>query len=835
MRTRQWTNKAKDETTLSIADSLVCGLYTAADEGMTISISRSSNYAAGQLQVTSTNDEDGNVSYEFKDAQERVVLTRAINGSEIFNTYYIYDRAGNLRAVLPPKAADVLVSGTWTETNQTLLDYAYLYKYDTYRRCVEKKLPSIDWIYYIYDRTDTPIFTQDGIQRMRSEKEWSFSLTDELGRIALTGIGTNVWRDQFITILEKGKYYASYIGTQPGGPVYMGYSGFGPLIYPGQVLTVNYYDDYDFKVLDGFDDPNLDYDEEQGAIFQMRHGADASIFENRERLTGTATAILDENGVAGYVYTAMYYDKLGQMIQSKSVNSLTGILEQEYVAYDFTGQTTNKRIVHVNGDLTTTEDYSHLYDHAGRLLVTRHRLNGGTEVVLDNNEYDELGRLKTNKRNGNTRTDYTYNIRSWTKTIDSPQFRQTLYYNDAPQGVTPRFNGNISAMDWSANETKTRRYAFAYDQLSRLTAADYSETNGNTSHDYSTAYTYGKHGSPTHILRHGPTAPNVFGIIDNVTLTYQGNQLRKAEDTAPSPAFSTNLLPDFRNNSTAAVEYTYDANGNRTSDLNQGITEVKYNALNLPCQITANGETKRFVYSAGGEKLRTLTNTTTVDYSANVVYENNAVKRVLIDGGYIENGQYYFYLTDHLGNNRIVTNAAGTVVQANHYYPYGMTFPEGLQASQQPYKFGGKEKETWQNLGSADFEARIYQPALAEFDGGDPMMEKYYAVSPYAYCAGNPISRVDPDGRDWYIQESTGRAQWFDGYEERAGYIRVGPIISYRIDEDTWKNAYQNATFLSDKPMDAFDTFYSNGQWAKLVSRRSSILSDRYKTELLKS
>jgi hypothetical protein len=35
--------------------------------------------------------------------------------------------------------------------------------------------------------------------------------------------------------------------------------------------------------------------------------------------------------------------------------------------------------------------------------------------------------------------------------------------------------------------------------------------------------------------------------------------------------------------------------------------------------------------------------------------------------------------------------------------------------------------------------------------------------------------------------------------------------------------------------MDAFDTFYSNGQWAKLVSRRSSILSDRYKTELLKS
>jgi hypothetical protein len=56
------------------------------------------------------------------------------------------------------------------------------------------------------------------------------------------------------------------------------------------------------------------------------------------------------------------------------------------------------------------------------------------------------------------------------------------------------------------------------------------------------------------------------------------------------------------------------------------------------------------------------------------IYEDGTLKRILVDGGYIENGVYYYYLTDHLGNNRIVANASGTVVQKNHYYPFGMPF-----------------------------------------------------------------------------------------------------------------------------------------------------------------
>jgi len=51
------------------------------------------------------------------------------------------------------------------------------------------------------------------------------------------------------------------------------------------------------------------------------------------------------------------------------------------------------------------------------------------------------------------------------------------------------------------------------------------------------------------------------------------------------------------------------------------------------------------------------------------------LKRVLVDGGYVEDKVYHFYITDHLGNNGVVAKADGSI-QKNHYYPFGMSFAE---------------------------------------------------------------------------------------------------------------------------------------------------------------
>ena len=93
----------------------------------------------------------------------------------------------------------------------------------------------------------------------------------------------------------------------------------------------------------------------------------------------------------------------------------------------------------------------------------------------------------------------------------------------------------------------------------------------------------------------------------------------------------------------------------------------------------------------------------------------------------------------------------GTVMQVNHYYPYGglMTDPRHTisspAASDSRYRFSSKELS--EESGEYDFGARFLDPVPGRFITLDPLAEKYYNLSPYAYCAGNPISFVDPDGR----------------------------------------------------------------------------------------
>ena len=54
-----------------------------------------------------------------------------------------------------------------------------------------------------------------------------------------------------------------------------------------------------------------------------------------------------------------------------------------------------------------------------------------------------------------------------------------------------------------------------------------------------------------------------------------------------------------------------------------------------------------------------------------------------------------------------------------------------------------------------DYGARFYNPALARWTTLDPLAEKYYSISPYAFCNNNPVKYVDPDGMDWYSYVET--------------------------------------------------------------------------------
>ena len=108
----------------------------------------------------------------------------------------------------------------------------------------------------------------------------------------------------------------------------------------------------------------------------------------------------------------------------------------------------------------------------------------------------------------------------------------------------------------------------------------------------------------------------------------------------------------------------------------------------------------------------------------------------------------HYYIRDHQGNNRVVVSDGGVMEQTTHYYPYGGLMYLSTEHGFQKYKYNAKELDRTHGLDWYDYEARQYDPVIARFTSMDPLCEKYYNISPYAYCAGNPVNIVDPDGRD---------------------------------------------------------------------------------------
>jgi RHS repeat-associated protein len=181
-----------------------------------------------------------------------------------------------------------------------------------------------------------------------------------------------------------------------------------------------------------------------------------------------------------------------------------------------------------------------------------------------------------------------------------------------------------------------------------------------------------------------------------------------------------------------------------------------------------------------------LTQQKVTDYVGNKIYEQQNLKRILIEGGYIENNQYHFYLTDHLGNNRVVANATGGVIQKNHYYPFGMPYAETSKAEQlkQPYKFGDKELDQMHGLNHYDFSAR-YMDGI-RFTSVDPRAEDFYNWTPYMYSYNNPIRFIDPTG------EGPGDA--VKGYIYGAGKAAFNRVSSMPAIISTYKTA---STFVN--------------------------------------
>ena len=177
-------------------------------------------------------------------------------------------------------------------------------------------------------------------------------------------------------------------------------------------------------------------------------------------------------------------------------------------------------------------------------------------------------------------------------------------------------------------------------------------------------------------------------------------------------------------------------------------------------------------YLADGSLAQVSDGTTTRLYLGDIVFNKASNGTVTLESAGWEGGRLLpgsgsdkvlYTVTDHLGSVRVVKDGTGNIRQRFDYYPYGTvsyvwTNSSTTDNSEKRYRFGGKEiagssLTDLAGTGAApgapylDFGARLYNPRTATWLSPDPLMEKYYGVSPYAYCISNPLKYIDPKGK----------------------------------------------------------------------------------------
>jgi RHS repeat-associated protein len=105
-------------------------------------------------------------------------------------------------------------------------------------------------------------------------------------------------------------------------------------------------------------------------------------------------------------------------------------------------------------------------------------------------------------------------------------------------------------------------------------------------------------------------------------------------------------------------------------------------------------------------------------------------------------------------------NNAGIIKEQKDFYPFGKEHENpDLITSTNRWGFSGKEKQTIRNLGYWDYSARMLDSEIGRWFVIDPLCERYYSISPYVYCANNPLRYIDPNGEDIWDAIKSG-AKW---------------------------------------------------------------------------
>lgn len=328
----------------------------------------------------------------------------------------------------------------------------------------------------------------------------------------------------------------------------------------------------------------------------------------------------------------------------------------------------------------------------------------------------------------------------------------------------PRYDGMISEVRHRHLNKDIQTVNYKYDGLRRLVDSEHFVNWDSTA---------------CNLWTESSIVYDLNGNIENLSRKRESD-----DEDIIAVTHSGNRMTGSRINGGTTNTYSYYSDGNLKQDNRRNLQFV-YNLLNLLAVVTdASGQTVkvRYSYLADGTKLSVRdAQNDGLSYRGSFVYTVDGVsgstgvteklESIAHDGGRFvtlsasvgaTTTQFIdtWHIRDHLGSVRTVLDITRdtsevsdptlAILEQNDYLPFGTRIDLDSLAYDQSnrYRFNGKEEQVTGNIGLTDYGARFYDCILPRWTTPDPLAEKYYSTSPYAFCNNNPVNFVDPDGEE---------------------------------------------------------------------------------------
>lgn len=658
-------------------------------------------------------DENGHVVREVTDVRGKLRLRQSYDSTNAIVTYFDYDDLGNLTRVIKPNGDEVR------------------YKYNSFGQLIEEEAADLldssgtgnyGRITYEYDKNGNLIRKQDATLRAGSSSytEKIYYDYDALDRITASGLEASQGSQSSKTPVSR--YFYDQLASELS-------VGRLSLVFTSDLSSrSNYAERYHY---DG-----------RGRV---------------KRQVNYFQAVLDSTHVTG---TGWVYSCHGDSVVLR-------------YTYDWADQL--RSITYADGSIVRYD-----YDERGRLTKV-----GGAEP----GEVDRYARLTHTRRDelesmeiggAIQHLDYAYNERGWLQSINdgvsggaAPDdlFGQRLYYYDHPYSQMPwpaQYNGNVFCQKLSiAGDEK--RFAHRYDKSDRLReslieAFEFESFNYDGNGNITFASKFTTEGTIAKDYRYAAgtnkltVADRQHWLVDD-TLTYDhnGNVIRHSGKKARFYYDILNRLVKTEISGSWGVDtvwYGYSAGGERIykeyfyhfrrdcggersgEEGSRGPGEG--DSTSLWCTDTAR--TFTYYVLGQGKVLAEQTSPAPSGAARKFIYAGGT--RIAMRDAF---GKLHYYLSDHLGSTRVVIDSTGLLEDRYWYHSFGTLVSEQTSTNQ-AYRYTSKPLDKEGGLDIYYYGARYYDPELGRFLALDPAAGEYPSLSPYAYCANNPLRHVDPDG-----------------------------------------------------------------------------------------